>query len=477
MPMQLERGTRATAARAGTWRRLACALAVVACATLTGPLPRVQGALPPAYGGVAVLPADGTLARPLPGEAVTPLQAALEVAVYDTLYTPQSNGRLTPLLAVDMPVRLQGELRVRLREGVRVHGGTTLTAAHVVHSLDAARAGRHGWLLAGIGAVRARGPLELGLRTSLSAREVAHRLSAAPLAIVVPQSVPRGTGPFVVDVQPNGHLRLRGARLAARGAPYLREIQIVAPRSSADELRAFELGELHGAFVAARGSQSVRARTFAPVLLIPNRSGGALASAAVRAAVEGALDRARLERVGVVPGAQLADGLPAWRHPGADAARAGGPLRILTSADDPFERRVADALAAQLDARGFAVQVVSSSRAELPERVRGGVWDLRLTTLLAPLPGERALTAAAFAATGQLERARALAERSLRGARDPGSADVAAWILGGRDHGLHHRATLHGVGFDALGRLRLDALYRPREVLGGAAAGKPGGRR
>ena len=48
---------------------------------------------------------------------------------------------------------------------------------------------------------------------------------------------------------------------------------------------------------------------------------------------------------------------------------------------------------------------------------------------------------------------------------DPGSADVAAWVLGGRDHGVRHRATLLGVGFDALGRLRLDALYRPREVL------------
>ncbi|MCA9576810.1 MAG: hypothetical protein R3B40_11940 [Polyangiales bacterium] len=435
-------------------------------------LPDAHGALPPAYGGTAVLPADGALVRPLPGDALTPLAAALESAVYDTLYTTDGNGRLVPLLAAEMPTRAGGELRITLREGLRVHGGASLTAAHVVESLDAARRGRHEWLLAGIPVVRARGPLELGLRTQLSAREVAHRLSASPLAIVVQQGVPRGTGPFVVDVQPNGHLRLRGTRFAARGAPYLRELQVVAARSSADELRAFELGELHAAFVGTRGSPEVQARTLSPVLLIPNRSRGALASAAVRAAVEGALDRARLERVGVVPGAQLGVSLPAWQHPGAASARAGGPLRILVAAEDPFERRVADALAAQLDARGFTVQVVGVGRRELAERVRGGVWELRLATLFPPLSGDRPLVAAAFAATGQNERARALAERTLRGDTDARSVDVAAWVLGGRQQVLYHRATLHGASFDALGRLRLDALHRPREVLGAGAPSK-----
>jgi hypothetical protein len=212
------------------------------------------------------------------------------------------------------------------------------------------------------------------------------------------------------------------------------------------------------------------------VLLIPNRSRGALASAGVRAAVEGALDRSRLERVGVVPSARLASSLPAWQHAGADSARASGPLRILAASDDPFERRVADALAAQLDAHGFTVQVVAGARRELSERIRGGAWDLRLTTVLAPLGGDRPLVAAAFAATGQLERARALAERTLRGSADAGSADVAAWVLGGRAHGLYHRATLHGVAFDRLGRLRLEALFRPREVLGLRSPAKQGGR-
>lgn len=434
-----------------------------------------QGALPPAYGGVAVLPADGALARPLPGEAHTPLQAALEAAVYDTLYLTEGAGRSTPLLALDLPVRQQGELRVTLRDGVRMHGGATLSATHVVQSLEAARSGRHGWLLEGIASFRADGPLVVAFRTRLSVRELAHRLSATPLGIVAQQSVPRGSGPFVVDVQPNGHLRLRGVRFAPRGAPYLREVQVVAARSSGDELRAFELGELHASFATGRGASYVRAGRYAPVLLIPNRAGGALASAAVRAAVEGALDRARLERVGVVPGASLAPNLPAWQHTGAATARASGPLRILVAADDPFERRVADALAAQLDPRGFRVEVVSvNSRRELAERVRGGVWDLRLATLLTPLATDRALTAAAFAATGQLERARELAERGLRTGGDPRSADVAAWVLGGREHGVQHRATLLGVGFDALGRLRLDSLFRPREVLPDRAGGKAG---
>jgi hypothetical protein len=302
-----------------------------------------QGALPPAFGGVAVLPADGALARPLPGDALTPLQAALEAAVYDTLYLTEPSGRTLPLLALDNPVREQGELRVTLRDGLRVHGGATLTATHVAQSLEAARTGRHSWLMAGVASVRADGPLVVAFRTRLSARELSHRLSAAPLAIVAQQAVPRGTGPFVVDVQPNGHLRLRGVRFAPRGAPYLREVQVVAARSSSDELRAFELGELHASFAAGRDGAFVRAGRYAPVLLIPNRAGGALASAAVRAAVEGALDRPRLERVGMALGARLAPNLPAWQHQGAGTARASGPLRILVAAEDPFERRVADA--------------------------------------------------------------------------------------------------------------------------------------
>ena len=83
-------------------------------------------------------------------------------------------------------------------------------AVLVVQSLEGARSGRHGWLLEGIASFRADGPLVVAFRTRLSVRELAHRLSATPLGIVAQQSVPRGSGPFVVDVQPNGHLRLRG---------------------------------------------------------------------------------------------------------------------------------------------------------------------------------------------------------------------------------------------------------------------------
>ena len=77
---------------------------------------------------------------------------------------------------------------------------------------------------------------------------------------VFEQSVPRGSGPFVVDVQPNGHLRLRGVRFAPRGAPYLREVQVVAARSSGDELRAFELGELDLAVDALGLPTGIRVR-------------------------------------------------------------------------------------------------------------------------------------------------------------------------------------------------------------------------
>ena len=100
--------------------------------------------------------------------------------------------------------------------------------------------------------------------------------------------------------------------------------------------------------------------------------------------------------------------------------------------------------------------------------VRSGDWDLRLATISPILPGRWGLAASAFAATGQLSRAQELARRGLAVSRAvAASPEVAAWVLGRRVHRVHYRHTVHGVAFDRLGRLRLDALYRPREVIRG----------
>ena len=148
-------------------------------------LPDAHGALPPAYGGTAVLPADGALVRPLPGDALTPLAAALEGAVYDTLYTTDGNGRLVPLLAAEMPTRAGGELRITLREGLRVHGGASLTAAHVVESLWPERY-LHGEAVAiGVGAAL-RLSVERAKLNESAAKRVIRLLSSFGLPTEVP---------------------------------------------------------------------------------------------------------------------------------------------------------------------------------------------------------------------------------------------------------------------------------------------------
>lgn len=452
-------------------------LLALLCAAVSA-TPPAHAALPPAYGGIAVLPAQGVLRLPDPTTRRTPLDAALSHAVYDSLYDTTRAARPRPLLVEGLPVRGDdGAFRVHLHPRMRVHGGGALRPRDVVASLERARGSASGWLLAGIRAVRTvpDEPWAVDIESRLGPFGLARVLATAPLAIATQRQVLRGTGPFVAAVRSNGHLHLRGVRVAHRGAPYLRELRVVPPRSARDEARAFQLGELHVSFQggsvygeARRPAPRAEAGTRSPVLLIPNRARGLLANAGARAAVEGAVDRERLARVGLDGTSTLGVDLHAWSHDGSHHAHGSGLLRFVVRAGDVFELRLADALAAQLDERGFRVEVRPLGVRAYRAALRTGGWELRLHTLLPILPGRVGLTAAAFAATGQRSRAEALAARGLQLRRaQAASANVAAWILGRRAQRVHHRRTLLGVSFDALGRLRLDALHRPREVLRG----------
>ena len=446
---------------------------VMFAASLASHPPPGSAAAPPAFGGLVVISSDAPLATPRPGDAQTPIAASLETSVFDTLYELSPSLRPRPLIAADVPTRDGRDLVIPIREGVTVPRHGPLRASHVVASLERAREGAHAWLLDGVGAIEARDD-SIRVTAPFSPLELATRLAARPLAIALPDGeLLVGTGPFRVTRRPNGELHLLGQRRALRGAPYLREVRVVPPRDRDAEARAFQLGELHLAFVdptifAARGNAVSAPRATRPgptVLLVPNRARGALASDTVRAALEGVLDRARLRRVGIEPSESLGPELRPWRHDGRAGARAARRVRILIRDGDTFERRMAEALAAQLDAAGFRVRVRAEAPARYAAVMQRGDWELRLTSFFSPIPTGRALVAQAFASTGQNGRARALARSELRSGRDTGSEDVAAWVLGRRVVSAYAQRTVHGLRFGRDGRLRLEEIFRPREII------------
>ncbi len=337
-----------------------------------------------------------------------------------------------------------------------------------------------GWLLSPIakhdGAldVQAVGDDAIAFHLTREDVDLARLLSAAPLAIVADRDPSRhsaGTGAFFVRTS-GGALDLRGFRRAAAGAPRLDHVHIDPPRTREDELRSFELGRIDASFYGTSlyGGGPVRPAigtpmpVVAPVLLVPNRAAGPLHDGAVWAAVAHAIDRHRLERIGLSASTTLGPSLPApaLSAPTPHVSR-GLSLHMPVRTGDAFAGRLAEALAGLLDEAGIALTVDHLTPDAYRAELRASRWDLRIATVMPPLPGPTALVAAAFAATGQDDEARALASTGLT---DPATGRaaaprLAALVLGRRRDTIYHRADLQ-VTFDALGRLDLPDLCYAR---------------
>lgn len=462
------------------------ALAVVFASVATP----AESALPPYFGGTLRLPAQGPLRTLDPTRVSTPLEAALVAATFDPLYRADPRGRVTPVLAAGPPRREGRRVHIPLREGVFRHDRRPLTAEDVVASL--ARAGRHPsarWLLAGVARVEgelaitatSEGDIEILLATPRV--DIDHILSALPLAIVAGRRAPVGTGPFAARFA-GAELRMRSFRRAVRGAAYLAELRVTPAGERQDQLRAFELGRIdaswHGASLYGTPrpevERSIQFPAF-PVLLVPNREGGALADRGLLAAVDAAIDRERLSRLGIATGRALGSRMPAPALPRARPPTGRLAVRLLVHRDDPFEVALADALVAMLDSAGFALRVEAVAQERYAVTLRGGRWDLRIATVTPPLPGRTAMLGAAFAAAGQTGEAEAIAR--LPNLVDPRDGDaaaprLAALVLGRRRDALFHGRRLLGVrSFDGAGRLDVANLHleRPGETTEAGAAG------
>ena len=476
-------------------RRAVASLGVVLALSSTAGA--ALAALPPFYGGEVRIPAPAEVGSLDPADATTPFEAAIAGAVSEGLYRIGDEGAVAPLLADGMPV-IEGDVaRIRIRRGVRRHAGTLLTPLAVESTLRrAARHPRAAWLLAAFardGAepdVRIAGEdaIEIRLDRTLAPTpraadqpctatciEVARLLAAAPLALATgrdPARRPLGTGPYSARFVAGGEIRLSAFRFAAEGAPYIESIRITPVRSREESLRAFELGRVDGSWHGeslyggrpVRPVTSARAPATCPVLLVPNRSRGALRDASLWGHVASRIDRRRLERVGLRASSTLGAGLPAAGLGSARRPSSRASLRMIVRAGDPFEVALGEALAGILDEASVTLRVEALPATRYDGAVSAGAWDLRAVTVVPPLPGPTSLAGAALAAAGQLDRARPLATRLSD--VEAGAAAARALdglVLGHRTPVLSHPTTILDVRFDSIGRLDLGRMHLGRE--------------
>ncbi|NOY90733.1 MAG: hypothetical protein GXP55_05935, partial [Deltaproteobacteria bacterium] len=399
--------------------RLAIGCVAVALLGLTLTTP-ARGALPPAFGGSLVLPAQATPSWPDPRELTTPLEASVADAVFDTLYASDARGRITPMLAAGPPVREGERVRIPLREQVRRHDGEFLSARDVISSLNRALASPHSaWLLAAFARrdagldVDAPDEHTLSFRLRVANADVAHILASRPLAIRVGRRGRLGTGPYRARLG-RDELSLHAFAGALRGAPYLRTLRLRAPVERTLESRELALGGLDASWVGsgvyghARALRRTPLGRSSPILLVRNRATGPLARDATWGKLARLVQRRRLRRLGLEATQSVSYALP---PPSLPAGSGDLPRRLsfLARAGHPLEAALAQALAAMFDDAGVLVEVRTADAEAYARAMARGRYDLRIETITPPLLSPSAILGAAFAATGQAGRAHALA--------------------------------------------------------------------
>ena len=439
-----------------------------------------RAALPLAYGGSIRLAAASEVNHLDPTAIHDPFEASLAAAVFDTLYSLGPNAEPRPVLAADLPSREGDIVTIRMRTDVRRHRGLILDASMAAQSLRRAGAAKQaGWVLAGV--ARRDGALDIEavgsdtLRFGVTVPEIdlATRLAAAPLAITLGSRSRRdldGTGSFSFASRPSDS-ELRSFRHSVSRAPFLERIVLQRPTARDATLRAFELGQIDGTWLGpslyggspARPIASARGLATAPVLLVPRND---LAQASWSPVVH-AVDRRRLARVGLLPTDRIADVVPPTQLPQPPRRRTPMTLVLLLRAEDPFERRLGESLTAILDEQGVTLRTETLPESAYQSALRQNRYDLRLATVLPPLPGTRWLIGAVLAACDRPDAAHAVALATEDHVLEH-AASVPGIVLGRRQTELFHRADLVNARYDTLGRLRFAdlSLLRPANQEG-----------
>jgi peptide/nickel transport system substrate-binding protein len=403
---------------------------------LLAPCPALAG-VRPSYGGELriLLPALPRTADP--ARAAGPADLLLVRAAHATPLELDGQGQLRPGLLEEVPAPAAGGrgFRLRLRAGLRFADGTPLAATDLAASLARLlREGSNAWValpILGGDAYQAGKAATLAGVQVLSERELLVTLAfpmpewpralAAPAAAVV-SGRGAGAGPFALQA-----LDAAGARLVAnpyhwRGRPYADRLVFTAGDARA-AARAFPRGELDLALrpepVPSAAAPAGTATLLSTVAVVNGRRLGAGAQRVRN--VLGALDRAELGRQyargpsapleSLVPLPLLAVAPPAHPAAPADAGAPAARVVLLTAADGPDQRAVAERIQVKLFDGGVKAAVEQEPLARFAARLAAEDFDVALVPVqvqgLAPslAAGELAL-----ATRGPAASRRALAE-------------------------------------------------------------------
>jgi peptide/nickel transport system substrate-binding protein len=303
-----------------------------------------------------------------------PLAAIFGEALFDTLYAAGDGGAIVPALAESEPELDGGQLRVKLRSGLRTAHERPFGAKDAALSIARARAsGARGWL-GDVPPPRADGE-SLVFATKDAARLA--RALASPIVAMVPAGfspeAPDGTGPFRCALRP-GAVVLTQNRLAARGPSLLEEITVRAAPNVAASLLAFEGGTddvgwfERGLYTARAGSKAFDFGGVGWVVLCTGRDANDWDAPGVAQSVADGIPSAPLANLHLGP---------AWPK-AAPQGWGGPPVSLLVREGAPWMIDVANAVAATITRPSHEVTVKAVSAAELASRRTSRLFGLAL---------------------------------------------------------------------------------------------------
>ena len=232
----------------------------------TGGTPTTEGEAEPVSGGDVVYGVEaetaGGFCLPEAQLAVSGIQVAR--SMYETLTAPNENGEYVPLLAESVtPNATYDEWTIVLREGIKFHDGSDLTADVVKNNFDASRGlypTRHPMLgplvMTNWDEITVTGPLSLTVTTKTPWPAFpAHLYGNGRTGIMAQAQLDDeehctdrmiGTGPFMLDEwATNDHLTVvRNPDYWREGLPYLDSIEFRPILESTQRVNALQSGEV-----------------------------------------------------------------------------------------------------------------------------------------------------------------------------------------------------------------------------------------
>lgn len=335
------------------------------------------------YGGRLKLSLPWSLSSIDPHDLGDPAAALFGAALFDSLFSIDSHGVISPVLADALPLTDGGGLIVKLRPGLKTAKGAGIDARDVVASLGRAKKLGAGSFFArfGVPSVAPHDNLAVafapGRAVGAADRYGLARALASAASAIVPRGFdprsPDGTGPFEARLAAGG-LALSRNLNAARGASFLERIEIARANDLVESLRAFEaerddLGWLGTGLYGSRKNAARFDLGRVAWIMLSTTSGLGEHGAPGRAqALADGLPRDSLGHLGLGP---LPPGKPT-------APWTGPPTDLLVDKDAPHLVEVAEAVAAVLTNPDHEVTVRALGRAEVIQKRRRGDAALAL---------------------------------------------------------------------------------------------------